>query len=46
MSKEVKQQNQKTSTFQMTLVGLMAAVTCILAPISIPLPGGVILLFI
>ncbi len=41
MSKEVKQQNQKTSTSQMTLVGLMAAVTCILAPMSIPLPGGV-----
>lgn len=41
MSKEEKQHNPRTSTFQMTLVGLMAAVTCILAPMSIPLPGGV-----
>ena len=33
--------NQKVSTHQMALMGLMAAVTCILAPMSIQLPGGV-----
>lgn len=39
------QQNQKTSnkwsTYQMTLIALMTALTCILAPFSVPLPGGV-----
>ena len=39
------QPNQKTSnkwsTYQMTLIALMTALTCILAPFSVPLPGGV-----
>lgn len=41
MRKEITQKGQRTSTFQMTLMGLMAAVTCLVAPISIQLPGGI-----
>lgn len=32
---------QKITTYQMALIGLMTAVTCILGPLSIQLPGGV-----
>lgn len=32
---------QKITTYQMALIGLMAAVTCIFGPLSIQLPGGV-----
>ncbi len=44
LSKESKV-SQKGKTYQMVLIGLMAAVTCILAPLSILLPGGVPLSF-
>lgn len=37
---EVKMK-QKVTTYQMALIGLMTAVTCILGPLSIQLPGGV-----
>lgn len=37
---EVKMK-QKITTYQMALIGLMTAVTCILGPLSIQLPGGV-----
>jgi len=32
---------QKVTTYQMALISLMTAITCILGPISIQLPGGV-----
>lgn len=43
MNEEVTQikVKSKITTIQMTLIGLMTAITCILAPISIQLPGGV-----
>lgn len=31
----------KTKTYHLTMMGLMTALTCILAPLTIPLPGGV-----
>lgn len=34
--------NTKNSTRQVTLIALMAAVICILGPLSIPLPGGLV----
>ena len=36
-----KLDNKKSQTYQMVLIALMAAITCILAPLSIQLPGGV-----
>lgn len=36
-----KLDNNKSQTYQMVLIALMAAITCILAPLSIQLPGGV-----
>ena len=40
-----RHENEKTSNkwsaYHMTLIALMTALTCILAPFSIPLPGGV-----
>lgn len=41
MSQEMMQTKEKNSTYQMILIALMAAVTCIFAPMSIQLPGGV-----
>lgn len=43
MNDEVVQvkNSEKISTYQMVLIGLMAAITCILAPMSIQLPGGI-----
>lgn len=38
---EPVQAKQKMTTYQMTQIGLMTAVTCILGPLSIQLPGGI-----
>lgn len=34
--------NAKNKTIQLTLIALMAAVICVLGPLSIPLPGGLV----
>lgn len=41
MSQQIVQTKEKGSTYQMILVALMAAITCIFAPMSIQLPGGI-----
>lgn len=41
MNQEAIQSKVKNSTYEMVLIALMTAVTCILAPMSIQLPGGV-----
>ena len=43
MNEQVREviRKQKLTTHQMALIGLMTAITCILGPLSIQLPGGV-----
>ena len=43
MKKQVQQikTKQKMTTYEMTQIGLMTAVTCILGPLAIQLPGGI-----
>lgn len=36
-----ERKGNKVTTYQLTMMGLMTALLCILGPISIPLPGGV-----
>lgn len=37
-SNSLQKTNTKSSTYQIALIGIMAAITCILGPLSIPIP--------